>query len=331
MAGPGTEQYGGNPLFVAPDHLMLQHVPINPFRGEGQRQNTYGEGHAPSTHHQAVWVSQQAQHPRPMLPLHSSSISEWAISTQNAFRNNLPPTPVSPFRPLRPLSEDERLAFPCTGSYSDCWNTDLCPKHRQDVKPEQPPTINTAATTTTIPPEFSQQTQPGPNPRRRSAPAGDVKPPPAKMKRNATDPEEADLNISCRYHSHTTIGRDARSSVSKGRVPHNLVERRYRDNLNNQIEALRLTLPSLRDAQPSSAADLEDTSSPRMPSKAVIISTAATYIKDIENERTRLLAANSALQEQISSLQKLMRCDDCNVVQYLNTLQLHHSHLPTPS
>lgn len=152
------------------------------------------------------------------------------------------------------------------------------------------------------------------------------------MKRNATEPEETDPEISNARHSnnyHSSLTRDALNK-NRGRVPHNLVERRYRDNLNNQIESLRLTLPSLKDAQPCTDITLEDTSSPRMPSKAVIISTAATYIKDMENERTRLLAANKALQEQVCGLQKLVRCDDCNVLQYLNTMNLAVQ-LPTPS
>lgn len=257
-------------------------------------------------------------------------MSEWSFPTQTSFRANLPPTPISPFRPLslRPLSEDEKLSFPCTGSYSDCWNKEICPRHQPDVKHEQP---MTAASTTTTPPEYYHQPRPMANPRRRSAPVGEADFPPAKIKRHEAEPDEAGPDISYRYHQHTTVSRDARSSISKGRVPHNLVERRYRDNLNNQIEALRMTLPSLRDAQPCTPADLEDVSSPRMPSKAVIISTAATYIRDIENERTRLLAANTALQEQVTSLQKLMRCDDCNVIQYLNAVQLNHVHLPTPS
>lgn len=61
---------------------------------------------------------------------------------------------------------------------------------------------------------------------------------------------------------------------------------------------------------------------PRMPSKAVIISTAATYIKDLETERERLLDATKALQEQVSSLQKLVRCEDCSMMGYLNKMQV---------
>lgn len=149
-----------------------------------------------------------------------------------------------------------------------------------------------------------------------------------------------DLGLSCwvggrRPSHHRTL---STSIASRGRVPHNLVERRYRDNLNNQIESLRLVLPNLRDAQlPCPTAldplGLDDAAGPRMPSKAVIINTAATYIKDLENERARLLDATKALQEQNASLQKLVRCEDCNVMSYLNAMQLNATaaHLPTPS
>ncbi|EME48518.1 hypothetical protein DOTSEDRAFT_39855 [Dothistroma septosporum NZE10] len=257
-----------------------------------------------------------------MLPLHT--VSEWSAPVQTSFRHNLPPTPSSPFRPLDPLSEDMKAAFPCTGTAEDCWNLELCPKHKQWPKVEQPPT----------PPEYMQSRPMPHNPRRRSAPALDWEPPPTKMKRHATEPEEADPENPERFH-HASISRDTRATVPRGRVPHNLVERRYRDNLNNQIEALRLTLPSLRDAQPCLDA-LEDPSGPRMPSKAVIISTAAIYIRETENERARLLAANTALQEQVRSLQKLVGCDDCSILQYLNAMQLNaHAigggEMPTPS
>lgn len=253
----------------------------------------------------------QTQHQQfPSLP-----INDWSIPS---IRPQLPPTPISPFRPLRPLSEDEKLAFPCTGSAEDCWNSELCPKHRDDLNQHKP------STHSTTPPEPDQMPSMPPNPRRRSAPASDVEPRPVKVRRNLTDPDEADAEDCAR-------SRDAKSSLTRGRVPHNLVERRYRDNLNNQIEALRMTLPSLREAQPGSA-DFEDTASPRMPSKAIIISTAATYIKDMETERTRLLAANKALQEQVASLQKLVRCDDpCSILGYLNAMQLNAAQLATPT
>lgn len=348
MAESRSHQFNGEPLFVSPERLVLD-SDMNAFQREDVQQQNH--------HHQTVCMLalptllterseqltalagalQNPQQQRPSLPLHN--MSEWSVPTQHALRN-IPPTPISPIRPLRPLSEDEKLAFPCTGDADSCWNLDLCPKHRQcspaaQQQPEQQHRQQQQST-----PKFSHARSmssaaqvPHPaNPRRRSAPTSDVEPPPTKMKRHATDPEEADSESSANRHHHsmTIGGRDTRPSQLRGRVPHNLVERRYRDNLNNQIESLRLTLPSLKDAQPCTDVSLEDTTSPRMPSKAVIISTAATYIKDMETERVRLLAANKALQEQVSSLQKLVRCDDCGIMQYLNTMQLNVQ-LPTPS
>ncbi|CAK4033840.1 Sterol regulatory element-binding 1 [Lecanosticta acicola] len=305
MASEGS-QYNEDPLFVSPERLMLDGVHR---RDSAQQQTSYGHA-PPKTHHQTVWASQQTNQERPVLSMHATAVSDWTIPTAQTFRTNLPPTPISPFRPLRPLSEDEKLAFPCTGSLENCWNPVLCPKHQGYSKP---------AEQRTTPPDVHA---PRPdNPRRRSAPATNLQPPPAKIKRSATEPEEADHSITGRQRQFS-MNRDPRSSISRGRVPHNLVERRYRDNLNNQIESLRLTLPSLKDAQPG---DLDDTASPRMPSKAVIISTAATYINDMENERTRLLAANKALQEQVSSLQKLVRCDDCSIMGYLNAIQINNA------
>ncbi|KAF2773378.1 hypothetical protein EJ03DRAFT_253260, partial [Teratosphaeria nubilosa] len=106
------------------------------------------------------------------------------------------------------------------------------------------------------------------------------------------------------------------------RVPHNLIERRYRDNLNSQIEALRLTVPALRDAYDCTSPDVEEsglaTVAPaKLPSKAVIISTAVDYVKQLENEKLKLQAATKSLQEQVAGLQKLVRCDDCAILQYL--------------
>ncbi|GAB7360334.1 hypothetical protein MBLNU230_g8088t1 [Neophaeotheca triangularis] len=116
--------------------------------------------------------------------------------------------------------------------------------------------------------------------------------------------------------------RDFAPSKPGQRVPHNLVERRYRDNLNAQIEELRSNLPSLRDAY-SCNNDVEDcVVPPRIPSKAVVISTASDYIKQLEAEQAQLLERNQALVEQVEGLQKLVKCDDCSVLRYLSSLSV---------
>ena len=44
---------------------------------------------------------------------------------------------------------------------------------------------------------------------------------------------------------------------ARGRVPHNLIERRYRDNLNSQIDNLKQLIPTVSD-DAIAAAELED-------------------------------------------------------------------------
>jgi hypothetical protein len=104
------------------------------------------------------------------------------------------------------------------------------------------------------------------------------------------------------------------------RIPHTIIERRYRDNLNTSIETLRLTIPSLKDAYntPNSPPDLEDAAlPPRLPSKAVIIGTAAVYIKELQAQQRRKDGEMEVLRNQVVELQKLVQCNDCSILQYL--------------
>ncbi|GIZ40054.1 hypothetical protein CKM354_000340800 [Cercospora kikuchii] len=307
-------------MFVSPDNLVIDHQLDH---GYGQHEPSPLPDTNPQHDQQNRSLPTALNGSRPSLSL--PNFPEWNFAAQQNLRLSLPPTPNSPFRPLRPLTEEDKLAFPCPGGPQECWNLQLCPKHRQ--YPHTPPEPNNsgsvgqhtnASTTRTNSHSSTPPEQPS-DPESRN-----------KMKRPAIDPDDAIAdNTNTRPSAYRTISRDSRASISRGRVPHNLVERRYRDNLNNQIESLRLTLPSLRDAQPCTG-DYEDVSSPRMPSKAVIIQTAANYIQDLQGERSRLLEANKALQEQVSSLQKLVRCDESNVLQYINAMRLTAGQLPTP-
>ncbi|KJY02301.1 hypothetical protein TI39_contig67g00002 [Zymoseptoria brevis] len=101
------------------------------------------------------------------------------------------------------------------------------------------------------------------------------------------------------------------------RIPHTIIERRYRDNLNTSIETLRLCLPTLKDAYITSP-DVEDSAlPPRLPSKAIIIATAAGYIKELEGERDEVREEMEGLRNQVLELQKLVQCGECGILQYL--------------
>lgn len=52
----------------------------------------------------------------------------------------------------------------------------------------------------------------------------------------------------------------------------------------------------------------------------MIIATAATYIKELEAERNGAIEAVNSLQQQVNDLQKLISCNDCSILQYLQAV-----------
>lgn len=90
------------------------------------------------------------------------------------------------------------------------------------------------------------------------------------------------------------LNRQESSSSSKGkvsqRVPHNQVERKYRETLNAEMERLRVNIPTLPQHDGSSLAG------PPRPSKATVLSAAVDYIKQLEAETERLAEQNENLR-----------------------------------
>ncbi|CAO2650939.1 Nn.00g092360.m01.CDS01 [Neocucurbitaria sp. VM-36] len=75
-----------------------------------------------------------------------------------------------------------------------------------------------------------------------------------------------------------------------GRLPHNQVERKYREGLNSELERLRKAVPTL----PQS--DEAGVMGQPKPSKAMVLSSAIEYIRRIENERDTLREENDRLK-----------------------------------
>ncbi|KAK7567214.1 hypothetical protein IWX92DRAFT_3944 [Phyllosticta citricarpa] len=90
----------------------------------------------------------------------------------------------------------------------------------------------------------------------------------------------------------------------KTRQPHNMVEKKYREGLNNELERLRRavrTLPQPPTRSLSSDDDDDDgygysTSVPK-PSKAAVLAGAVEYIRYLETEHERLRSENEQLRE----------------------------------
>jgi chromosome condensin MukBEF ATPase and DNA-binding subunit MukB len=49
----------------------------------------------------------------------------------------------------------------------------------------------------------------------------------------------------------------------------------------------------------------------------MIIATASTYIKELEAGRNQAMEVANSLQQQVADLQKLIQCNDCSILQYL--------------
>lgn len=111
---------------------------------------------------------------------------------------------------------------------------------------------------------------------------------------------------------------------SRRRLPHNQVERKYRESLNTQLESLRRVVPALQqNGRACDSADIEDLPAPSKPSKAVILASATAYIKQMEKEKKTMAEENAALRQRMKALQALVKCEDCSLMQYVLDLKIH--------
>ncbi|KAL2689980.1 hypothetical protein Neosp_004046 [[Neocosmospora] mangrovei] len=111
---------------------------------------------------------------------------------------------------------------------------------------------------------------------------------------------------------------DGNQPVKK--TAHNMIEKRYRTNLNDKIAALRDSVPSLRIM--SKSARGEDTTEDREElhgltpahklNKATVLSKATEYIRHLEKRNTRLLDENGAMQARIAAFEKLFMAGAMN-------------------
>ncbi|KAI0129583.1 hypothetical protein BJ170DRAFT_578888 [Xylariales sp. AK1849] len=111
---------------------------------------------------------------------------------------------------------------------------------------------------------------------------------------------------------------DGHQPVKK--TAHNMIEKRYRTNLNDKIAALRDSVPSLRIM--SKSARGEDTTGDREElhgltpahklNKATVLSKATEYIRHLEKRNNRLLDDNNTMQARIAAFEKLFMAGAMN-------------------
>ncbi|KAL4873917.1 hypothetical protein BDV12DRAFT_191785 [Aspergillus spectabilis] len=103
------------------------------------------------------------------------------------------------------------------------------------------------------------------------------------------------------------VVQEVKKVPSKKRA-HNVIEKRYRANLNEKIAELRDSVPSLRTSKGSGAIDDDDDAEGVTPAnklnKASILSKATEYIRHLETRNTRLEDENTALKIRLRELEK---------------------------
>jgi hypothetical protein len=108
---------------------------------------------------------------------------------------------------------------------------------------------------------------------------------------------------------------EIRSSVKGApikKTAHNMIEKRYRTNLNDKIAALRDSVPSLRVMSRNGGAeeddddvDLEGLAPAHKLNKATVLSKATEYIRHLEKRNKKLQDDLDALKKQMNSYEKM--------------------------
>jgi hypothetical protein len=169
-----------------------------------------------------------------------------------------------------------------------------------DPRPSEPfgtayfsPTTHTPSRTPSLcgdAPEKASYTLSPRNPKRESPSSPDSvseEPTPKRPQRKRGRPR---LDRSAIDNVSSTSSPSTKSQRT-GRLPHNQVERKYREGLNSELERLRQAVPTLPQSGQAGAMG-----QPK-PSKAMVLSSAIDYIKSIEQERDALREENERLRQ----------------------------------
>lgn len=230
---------------------------------------------------------------------------------------------------------------------SACWTSPLCPNHDQDGPPPNPSSCgggcapflfasdDTLPTTTisnllneaqaAIPEDGVVEIKSHSHSRKRSESDVSADEPNGRhfASRNSIDTEQNSKMKSESEDSPQTQTTEDKAKPRR-RLPHNQVERKYRESLNTQLESLRRVVPSLQQTQRGcDGADIEDLPAPSKPSKAVILASATAHIKNIEKDKKALQDENQLLKTRIKALQALVKCEDCSLMQYVMDLKIN--------
>jgi len=227
----------------------------------------------------------------------------------------------------------QRAAQHPAGLPFDCWNSPLCPRNMPQngsarsagqtvCNPGTSLSNNTAANHTTTDLTTSSLRNDTPTTDiiiPADSPPFDARP---SLKRARTDTTLDTLDEAA----------PVKPATKEKRLPHHVIERRYRENLNTQIEQLRAAVPSttspchnldMEDIGPTYAASASHNAANnnnngiRPLSKAGVIAHAAEYMRQLSTQNDEVEKRNAELRMTVEALRRLVNCEGCGVVQQL--------------
>ncbi|KAK5203149.1 bHLH/Zip transcription factor [Exophiala xenobiotica] len=116
------------------------------------------------------------------------------------------------------------------------------------------------------------------------------------------------------------------SADLKAKHNHSVIERRYRDNLNGKITHLHRTLQAAEANSRLTGFEGQYSDPGRRVRKCDIMSTAIHYVHQSEVEIRHMTEEIQRLQERVRGLEKLVKCEDCTLLQNLRRLQLEKAY-----
>ncbi|KAL1381990.1 hypothetical protein HDK64DRAFT_313629 [Phyllosticta capitalensis] len=226
-----------------------------------------------------------------------------------------PTTAANPFETLPTLSDDYPFgessnALQSASPFHVDFSPDMAPSPTPSLSgPESPFShedhsmegLTSATTTAPSSPRRSSAIS-----LKRSAPSSpvmDTIPPAPKRQLRTRHHEEPQHDDDAPLDARASARAASNRAQAKTRQPHNMVEKKYREGLNNELERLRRavrTLPQPRTRSLSSDDDDDGygySSSVPKPSKAAVLAGAVDYIRYLETEHERLRSENEQLRE----------------------------------
>ncbi|CRK12294.1 Sterol regulatory element-binding protein 1 like [Verticillium longisporum] len=155
----------------------------------------------------------------------------------------------------------------------------------------------------------------------RAAQRAPARRPAADLKRKSSTCDDSASSRSTSPEPPARRTKHAAAAADPSKNPHNLIEKRYRVNINEKILALRDAVPALRCAmqlqQPGAEAAENDDDAvaeelgglmpARKLNKATILSKATEYISHLEKKNERLARENEELEKRLAEAQRWQR------------------------